>query len=184
MSKRRSKNDLNPLNIKPTSNEDIQKKLAKYGMAVKFFPYHELKNVSSIEELMPFSIILFELHYPVGHWGAVFRNTDDEDKPQINFFDPTGHKMDELNEIDFNNILGREAVNADFTWLTKLLYETGESVIWNSDELQGPTSNTCGEWTTCRLRYYQVQNDDFNECFMSYPLETREDLIIKLYNSL
>lgn len=171
--------------VKALSNNEILSKLnIKYHLGIKFIPYHDLKEIQNIDEILP-CILLMELHWPVGHWVCLYRSS----KGIIQYFDPTGFKPDILNEIDFENPMGRGPLGADFTYLSKLLYDNLEEteepkIIYNEKSLQGPTSKTCGYWCSIKLLCQHISNDDFNRIWMAYPLEKREELVVKLYQKL
>lgn len=164
---------------KPLSNKDILRKCEKYNLNVKFVPYHELKNVKSLFDIMP-CIILYELHNNVGHWVALWVNKTDG----ISYFDPTGRSPDRLLINHYDNTKSRQAMNADYTYLNLLLYKTKKEITYNSDMLQPDDSMTCGYWCSVRLIYGGVPNDDFNAVFLHYTPAKREDMITKIYNTL
>lgn len=170
------------MQVKPLSNEDIIKKLAKYGIPIRFILYKELKHLSSLEEILP-CILLYQLMYPIGHWVALFVNNEG-----INYFDPTGHVPDQLLKDNFQHPAGREAMNADYTYLNQLLLEysedTGLPVIYNEVALQPPNTNTCGHWVTLRHLTWNIGNDDFNNLFKKIPVDKRQDIVVKLWKKL
>lgn len=169
-------------NVKPLSNEDIVKKLSKYGIPIQFVIYKELKYLTSLEEILP-CILLYQLMYPIGHWVAIFVN-----KEGINYWDPLGYIPDQLLKDNFQHPAGREAMNADYTYLAQLLLEyseeTGLPVIYNEIALQPPNTNTCGYFCGIRLLTNEMTNDEFNSVFKKYPTDKRQDIIVKLWKKL
>lgn len=84
-------------NVKPLSNIEIITKLDKYHVNVQFVPYHHIKMLKSIDQILP-CVLLYEHHFPIGHFVALFRNIDG-----VNYFDPTGRIPDELIKYNFDN---------------------------------------------------------------------------------
>lgn len=163
---------------KPLTNNDIIAKTAKYDLHIRFVLYHELKGIRSIDEILP-CILLYELHDQVGHWICLFRNQEG-----INYFDPTGRIPDTLLKTHFENSKGRKKMNADFTYLNRLLFNSNEKITYNSDKLQPDGSMTCGYWCSVRLIYSNIKNNEFNNEFMKLPTKKREQKIVKIYSSL
>ena len=157
----------------PLSNTDIVDKLKKHNINIRFIPYHELKDVKKIDDLLP-CILLYELHHPIGHWVALWRNKDG-----INYFDSTGHVPDGLLDT-FENPYGRKAMGADYTYLLKLLSDKAP-IIYNEVKLQRDGTVTCGAWCAVRLLCGDVSCDDFNEMFMDIAPKDREAKIEALY---
>jgi len=173
----------NPQTVDPLSNIDIQNKLKKYDINIKFVPYKSLKNINSLEDILP-CILLYQLHFPIGHWVALFKNDEG-----INYFDPLGYVPDKLLKSNFSHPEGRESMNADYTYLNQLLLEYIDDnklngVVYSNDKLQGSKTNTCGYWCATRLLCGHITNDDFNDEFMKMKQSEREKKIIKLYRKL
>lgn len=165
----------------PLSNAQVSSKLEKYGLKVPFIKYEELKYVDDINQILP-CFLLYQLHYPLGHWTALFRDTVER---KINYFDPTGKFPDQLLITNFNHPAGRVEMGADFTYLVDLLKKTGESIVYNEYPLQYPSStNTCGYWITCRLLTTNLTNNQFNSCWKPYSPEERQRKVVKLFNIL
>lgn len=165
-------------NSVPLSNTEISNKLEKYGLDVEFVPYRQLKYVKSLNDIMP-CILLYQHHYPIGHWVALFRNHEG-----INYFDPTGKVPDALLETNYDHPAGRVAMNADYTYLNDLLYKLNEPIIYNDFPLQTPDSNTCGAWVSMRLLSSNLKNDEFVKLFKHHNPIDRQKLIWKMYNIL
>jgi len=171
------------MEVPPLSTKEIDKKLKKYGHDHTCVIYKQLKQIDHIDDLLPMTL-LYQQHYPIGHFVAIFVNGEG-----LNYFDSTAHQIDALIQgSHFDNPLGRSATGADYTHLCRLMYDFVERfdvpIIWNEKKLQGSQSNTCGYWTTVRHVYHNLTNDEFNEMFMKYPIQKRDEMIVKLYNKL
>jgi hypothetical protein len=153
----------------PLSAAEIVQKI---GCA--FLPYSRMHQITHIDELLPCSLILYELER-VGHFCCVFENSQG-----INFFDPMGFKIDsELNLTNPNRI---KALKHDYTYLINLLLNQDKPVIYNEYKLQKPGTSTCGHWCTIRMIYSNLQCDEFAKCFK--PIKSKDSTIVKLYSSI
>ena len=153
---------------KPLNNEEIQHKVC-----CKFVPYEDMHKIKSIDELLPCTLILYQLA-KVGHFCCVFENSEG-----INFFDPLGIFVDdELLKTSPDRI---HRLHHDFTYLTQLLANQTKPVIYNQYKLQAHHTSTCGYWCTIRMIYKDIHNDDFKRCFRG--ITNRDKLIVKLYDS-
>lgn len=164
------------MDVKALSNTDITNKLQLYGVNVNFLPYSEVKYVSNINDILP-CILLYQLHYPIGHFCVLFKNQEG-----INYFDSTGNIPDELLITNFDNILGRNKLNADYTYLADLLYRNGKSIIFNEVQLQPPETMYCGHFSFMRLMTQTVKNDDFNKILSEYNDDERGRKVVKFWN--
>jgi len=162
----------------PLSNNDIEEKMCKYGINADFVPYRQLKYINSLDEIMP-CFLLYQHHFPIGHWVALFRNSQG-----INYFDPTGRVPDVLLETNYDHPAGRVKMNADFTYLNNLLYKCEGKIIYNDYPLQTPESNTCGAWVGVRLLASNIFNDDFVKLFEPYDGEKRQRKIWALFHHI
>jgi len=162
---------------KPLSDKDIEKKLLKHKIIINFVPYHTLKTIKNINDILP-CILLYELHFPIGHWVALFRNNEG-----LNYFDSTGEIPDALLETNFEHPCGRVKMGADFTYLNSLLAQTGEQIIYNEIPLQTHNTNTCGYWCAVRLLFGQMKQDDFVSEFKNKKGSERQRLIIRLFET-
>lgn len=166
----------------PLSNDDIMKILNKNGIDANFVQYHQLKNMEKIDDVLP-CILLYELHFPIGHWCTIFVNHEG-----LNYFDSTGHIPDQLLETNFDNPKSRESLGADFTFLNALLYDYMArhkcKLIYNEYKLQSENSNTCGCWTAVRLLTQGLTNNEFNNIWKQYHIKQRQEKVIKLFHSL
>lgn len=170
-----------PLNIKPLSNIEIIKKLKKKGVNVKFLAYKDLKYINSLDDVMPF-ILLYQLHEPIGHWVSVFVNDEG-----LNYYDPLGYVPDKLLKSHFFHPEGREVMNADFTYLNKLMLEWLEDhdqdrIIYNNKPVQPSGSMTCGYHCFTRLLFNDIPNDEFVNYLMSLPVDKREKKVVDYFN--
>lgn len=165
------------MEVLPLTNKDLTRKLINYGINVKFIPYEDVKYIKNINDILP-CILLYQLHYPVGHWCVLFRN-----QQGINYFDSTGHIPDELLITNFDNIRGRKSLNADYTYLDKLLYENGKTIIYNEVELQPPNTMTCGYYCFMRLMTQSIINDDFVKILQDIPVDERERKVVKFWDN-
>lgn len=169
-------------NFQPLSNKDITKALAKHGIDVNFVLYSELKHIDSLREIMP-CILLYELHYPVGHWVCVFVNREG-----IQYFDPTGHVPDSLLETNFDHPAGRVKMSADFTYLNQLLLnlvnQTGQPMIYNDFPVQTKNSNTCGAWCFLRLLCQNMTCNEFIDSFKHLNGSKRQEVVAKMWTKL
>ena len=170
------KNALLSLETKPLSNIEITNKLEKYGINIKFIPYQDIKNVKKIDDLLP-CILLYQLHYPVGHWVCLFKNQEG-----INYFDSTGNFPDELLKTNFDNIQGRKKLNADYTYLADLMFKNGEKIIYNEIELQPENTMWCGHISFMRLMTQNVLNDEFNKILSQYDDNERGRKVVEFWN--
>lgn len=163
---------------KPLSNTDIQKKIG-----CKFILYSDMHKVKDINELLPQTLILYELA-KVGHFCCIFQNdelTPNNKKGTINFFDPLGYIVDD--ELDLIPSGSRKKrLHHDFTYLTQLLANQKKSVVINQYKLQSKNTSSCGHWVTIRMLCSNLHNDEFYKCFKN--IKGRDKLIVRLYNSI
>lgn len=150
---------------KPLSNLDILRKLPN----CKFILYENMKYVKNIEELLPKTLILYQLSPECGHFCCIFENDEG-----INFFDPIGLYPD--SELNY----GGSAKNHDFTYLTRLLAQSDKPIIYNEHHLQKMNTNVCGHWCYMRLIFYLISCDDFFGCFKN--IKDKDKMVYKLYN--
>lgn len=155
----------------PLCGEDIIKKIP----GCKFILYEDMWKVNSLEQLLPCTLILYELAR-VGHFCSVFIN-----KEGINFFDPLGSTgVDtELQMVDPKLV---HKLHQDFPYLEKLIYESGvPEVIYNEFPLQEHKTSTCGDWNFIRLLCRSLTNDEFNSVFKKFKPLDRDIIVAKLY---
>ena len=166
-----------------TNFDTLDQKLSTYGIHATFLYYHQLKDIESLIPLMPI-ILLYEHHYPMGHWVSIFVNSEG-----LNYFDSTSHTPDFLlgKEI-FDNPKGRDATGSDFTYLNQLLLNAIEALdtklIYNEHKLQKQGTATCGPWNVIRLLFGEFTNKQFHSLFKSIRLGERDKKVVKLFNAL
>lgn len=131
--------------------------------------YEDMANIDSINQLMPQTLILYQLAF-VGHFCCVFINDEG-----INFFDPIGQIPD-----DSLKYVRMDIPNHDFTYLLELLSHSNLPVIYNEHRYQKNDSNTCGYWCTIRMIFSYLTNDEFYDIFK--PIKLKDNKIVKLYN--
>jgi len=152
----------------PLNDDDITRKVG-----CRFILYENMHNVKNINELLPRTLILYELAR-VGHFCCVFENSEG-----INFFDPLGMFPDK--ELKMADPAYVQSMHHDFSYLDKLLSETNKSVIYNQYKLQSHHTSTCGHWCGVRMICSEIHCDDFKKCFNG--VKDRDSLIVKIYNS-
>ena len=157
----------------PISNVDIQNKIN-----CKFILYSDMHKIHNIDELLPKTVILYELA-KVGHFCCIFENYELGVKT-INFFDPLGLCVDD--ELNLTSYDRRQRLNHNFTYLTRLLANQDKPVVYNEHNLQSKKTATCGHWVTIRLICSELPNDIFYNCFKN--IIDRDKLIVKMYNSI
>ena len=152
----------------PLNDEQIIKKIG-----CKFILYEDMHKVNNINELLPCTLILYQLAR-VGHFCCVFENSEG-----INFFDPLGIFVDK--ELLMTSIDNIHKLRHDFAYLTQLLLNQNKPVIYNQYKLQGHKTSTCGHWCTIRMIFKYIHNDEFKQCFDG--VKNRDKLIVRIYNS-
>ncbi len=158
----------------PLNNLEITEKIP----GCKFYPYDQIHNLTSISQLLPNSLILYELA-KVGHFCCVFENQEG-----INFFDPLGmYPDDELEHVD-PRLLYQD--HEDFTYLRRLLSKTNQPVIYNQYQLQAHHTSTCGMWCCVRMLYSNITCDQFAHAFIDINFDPiqRDRMIVKLFQTL
>lgn len=154
----------------PLNNEDIQNKIN-----CKFILYENMHNINNIEQLLPATLILYQLRGDgVGHFCCVFENSEG-----VNFFDPLGFKPDEELKLMNSPI---NSIGHDFTYLLRLLANTNKPIIYNNHKLQSHKTSTCGHWCTVRMACRDLYCDEFAKCFTG--IKNKDLLIAKIYNSI
>ena len=157
----------------PLSNEDVQDILSKYGKPCKFLLYEDIPKVKNINELLPRTLILYQLQ-EIGHFCCVFENEEG-----LNFFDPLGYRPDIQLELVRPDLV--HSKNQDFTYLLCLFGKTRQNIIWSDTKLQKHKTSTCGHWCTIRMLYENLSDKEFTSCFRG--IKDKDALIFKLFNS-
>lgn len=148
---------------KALSSDDI---LKVFDNKTKIITYDQLKNYSSIDELLKpygsvFLLYLSAKNY--GHWTLIFRNNKNENE----FFDSYGMLDTKILKTIDKNI--RKYYNQASPYLSKLLLKDGRKIIYNDNKLQKVEKNinTCGRWCIMRLIAKDIDIDNFNNIFTS-----------------
>ena len=149
----------------PLSNEDIQNKVP-----CSFILYENMHTVSNISQLMPKTLILYQLAH-TGHFCCIFENSEG-----IQFFDPLGYFPDDEIKIMPRN--RRASLHHDYAYLDELLFNQSRPVVYNQYKLQDKDTSTCGHWCTIRMLYSDLKCDEFAECFKN--IRDKDKLIVKL----
>lgn len=157
-------------NLRPLSNLEIQRKVN-----CKFILYSDMPKIKTIEQLMPKTLILYQLAN-IGHFVCVFENRFGE----IECFDPLGLSIDDA--LYFMNRRLRIALNHNFTYLARLLVNTDRVVNYNDYQYQMPQENLCGYWCAIRLEYSRLTCDEFYNEFGKYIGNIK--MIIQLYDDI
>ena len=125
----------------------------------KIWSYHQLYNLQNINEVLGqngCAIILYETKLNFGHWTACFTVGDDT----IEFFDSYGFAPDqELNYAHYD----KKPI------LSHFLEMSGKKIIHNTMRLQqfAEDINTCGRWTSLRVRMRNLPLSVFQHLFKS-----------------
>lgn len=146
------------------SNIDIMRKVP-----CKFYTYAQLRNVKSLSELLPKTLLLYMPH-KIGHFCVIFV----DGKGQVNFYDPLGYPPDRKGYLG-----GYDKVKTKY--LSRLLTQVPK-IIYNEHPLQAHHTMTCGHWSACRLAFAGLTNEEWFSCFKN--TKNKDDKIIRLYNSL
>jgi hypothetical protein len=122
----------------------------------KIITYDELNDIKDIRELFKKSkkiIILYLLESKyIGHYTCLFLN-----KYGINYFDSYGEPIDYF--LDILTKKQRKEWNEKEDKLKELLLHY--RYIWNNYLLQGPKTDTCGQFVTHRLHNFQLSEEDY-----------------------
>lgn len=150
----------------PLSSDEIQNKVG-----CKFILYEDMKNVKDISELLPMTLILYQLA-DVGHFCCIFENDEG-----VNFFDPLGYMPD-----DELKLVREDVQNHDYTYLLRLLTKVNKRVIYNNYKLQSRNTSTCGHWCAVRMITRKMYCDEFAKCFKG--CKNRDAVIAYIYNEI
>jgi hypothetical protein len=143
------------------------------GLKLKFVPYEKMYTFTNINQLLPRTLILYELN-TVGHFCAIFINDEG-----INFFDSYGRMIDKyLSNI--NDDYYKHTLHQDFPYLIKLFDSSNNRIIYNEYCYQNKNTATCGIWCLIRLIYSSLSNEEFHDYFKNID----DKKIIKLYMNL
>jgi hypothetical protein len=161
------------------SDSDLMKAL---GGKTKIIPYNELKNYSSIDQVVaPYNnaIILYLSDGPnSGHWTCLIKHPD-----RIEFFCSYGDIVDS----QFRYIDKKIKLKYNFRgqpYLSKLLRDCGQKVEYNHINLQkdGQGIATCGRWVILRILLNDVTLEKFGAIMTQFS--NPDDIAVKLTNKL
>jgi hypothetical protein len=133
--------------------------------------YSELENIKNLSDALgendAFVLLYQTLNKNYGHWTCVFK----VDEFTIEFFDPYGILIDD--EMDFVPEYFKNTNYKKFRYLTKLLYDSGYTIIYNEYPLQAESTsdeiiNTCGRWVSTRLALRDVPQQEFAKMFLKF----------------
>lgn len=133
----------------PMTDEDIR----SYFPNIKTISYHDLKNYSSINQILPknksYCIILYESGPNSGHWTALMRYNN-----TIEFFCSYGSSVDEC--LKWISPEQNKALGIYEPYLTNLLLKSKMKVIYNPIQYQKEKKkkdvNTCGRYCILRIQ--------------------------------
>ena len=148
------------------------------GKPISVFKYSDLVNFQTINDLFTtsnFILLLYETKQNSGHWCCLIN------KPKvIEFFDPYAFIPDD--QLEFANIKFRKCNSMELPYLTYLMYNSNKTIDYNNVQLQKLAKNiqTCGYWCGIRMRESRLSNDKFAKMFINYPVDERDNLILKI----
>jgi len=132
---------------------------------VDIYSYEDLAKFNSSNDLFKNSnnaMILYTTHDNFGHWSLLMKRGEN----LLEFFDSYGYGVDEAvkfirqhhTRVHHDNILYH---------LTYLIEQSGSKVISNKKRLQKQAKDieTCGRWTSLRVRFSHLSNERFNKIF-------------------
>jgi hypothetical protein len=154
----------------PIDNETIQNKVGN----CKFVPYCDMHLVKRIEDLLPRTLILYQLS-DIGHFVCIFGN-----KEGINFFDPLGFCPDDELKFADKSIVNER--NLNYAYLLKLLSETNMPVNYNQFKLQKMSTATCGSWCGIRMMCQDMTTNEFAHCFDK--VKNKDQAIVDIFKTL
>ena len=155
--------------IKPLTNGDVMR-----YTGCKFILYEHMKDIKSIDELLPMTLILYQLNPDVGHFCCILENSHG-----IQFFDPIGMIFDQELKYCKQN---KQMINHDFTYLAQLLANSNRNVDYNHYQYQTFGSMACGYWCIFRMLMKDLTNEQFHTLFK--PLVKKDNKIVKLLNQI
>lgn len=167
------------------SDEDINN---FFHGKVKIFKYCDLKNMTSIDDLIkPYglALILFEItDINMGHWTMVQKCTPPNKKPFILFFDSYGIMIE--NEMYYIPKSMQHMTDQKRGYLLKLLYNQPLQVHYNQHRLQALKKgvNDCGKWCCLKGISPDIDEDEFAKLMRSgQPEINTDDLCCLVYES-
>ena len=156
----------------PLNSDQVLQKVSDPDL--RFIPYEELPNLKSLDDLLPSTLLLYQLA-KVGHFVCIFQNDEG-----VNFYDPLGYSPDAELDLEISP-QRRQQSHEDYTYLLELLSQA-PSVVWNEHRYQMKGTSVCGAWCAIRLMCRQMTNDQFWKVWSRVP--NRDLVVAKLYHSL
>lgn len=155
---------------KPIDNFEIYEKL---NGRTKILKYEDLVKFKNVRELLhPYgnAVILYPGDGGVGHWTCLFYGKTKNGKPTIEFFDPYGFKIE-----DEFNYTKRKLPH----YLSRLLYHTGQSIVYNHHPFQKMTNKiaTCGLHCINRIRNRNLSLEKYIELYKDGKTFNSDQLI-------
>lgn len=149
-------NLIKELRKKSFSGEDI---LTLCDNKTRIITYPELYNFKNIDDVLePYGnvVILYETSKGYGHWICVIKHND-----KIEFFDPYGLPCDD--QLEFISKKFRKENNENFPILSKMLYESGYKIVYNSEQLQKYSDDisSCGRHVSFRIIMKNVPLNEY-----------------------
>ena len=144
------------------------------------YKYRDLKNISSIDELLdPYdsAVILYESITNYGHWTCLIKR----DNNILEFFDSYGIFPDqELNNIDKDF---RTVNNMKIPYLSYLLIKSPYELQYNNYMFQAKSKNisTCGRWVGYRILKKNISTEEFKNIFDDKILKPDEIICLKTF---
>lgn len=151
---------INQQSERDLSGDEVKKII---GTDVNIEPYHNLGKYNSIEELCDNDskscVILYESKLNFGHYCCVILH----DENTLEFFDPYGNPPDSQLSYAFYDLQFKTP------FLTDLINNFKGKLIYNKNKLQQfhKDVNTCGRWTSLRIRFRDMDLKDFSLLFSS-----------------
>lgn len=158
----------------PTSKSDLMYML---GDAVKIIKYDEIKNFSTLKELLdPFQTVI--ILYPnandseVGHWCCLFLMPGTN---FLQFFDSYGCFLDEkvgdFNEKDVKVQMHQKTKIEPKLLELILASDYADTTFWNDYPFQSnkiPTAS-CGLWCVVRIKNNRLNEEEFRALYLDAP---------------
>jgi hypothetical protein len=156
------------------SSDEIERVMNFYGKPIKFLLYSDIHKIVRIEQLLPRTLILYELD-TIGHFCCVFVN-----RQGINFFDPLGFCIDE--ELKLVRPDYAASKHHDFPYLANLLVNCRYNIIYNDKKLQARHTSVCGHWCVLRMLCEDMTDKQFEDAFKGIP--NRDRAVAVVYRDL
>ena len=174
------------INIKKQKIEKFVKKnktipmgddtIRKYFPKAKIIKYSDLKNLHSIEQILPkhksFCFLLYQDSPQTGHWVCINRIGG-----KLEFFDSYGGAPD--TQLEWTSPEIRADLGIDRPYLSDLFKSSGYTVAYNSIKYQtdGSDVNTCGRHGVFRILSMLEHDTDLDQYYEDM-LKTKNKLKI------